>query len=91
MPSSAQDKKRTTIYIAPDVLEYLAIRRAKGGGSVSQQLEDLVRASLAGPRTTALSRKETAKLEAKEVEGYTKHPLTSEELDDWLDEQVWDE
>jgi hypothetical protein len=58
-------------------------RRAKGAGSVSQQLEDLMREKM--PKR--YSKEEIASLEAKDVEGYKKQPLTPEELDDWLSEQ----
>lgn len=80
-------KKRTTVYISPDVLEYLAVRRARGAGSVSQQLENLVRETM--PHTP--SREDVAVMEAREVEGYTKKPLEPAELELWQREQVWDE
>ena len=57
---ATSEKKRTTIYMSQEVLEYLGIRRAKGAGSVSQQLEDLVRETM--PRR--LSDEEVATLEA---------------------------
>jgi hypothetical protein len=84
MAGTAQEKKRTIIYIALDVLEYLAIRRVEGAGSVSRQLESMVRAQM--PKH--LDRHEIAKLEAQELEGYTNHPITEEESGDWLDEEV---
>ena len=80
-------KKRTTIYINPEVLEYLGVRRAKGAGSVSQQLEDLVREKM--PRR--LSREAVGELEARDVAGYRAQPQTSDELEPWLSEQVWAE
>lgn len=85
MASTTQGKKRTTIYIDEDVLEFLAIRRARGSGSVSQQLENLARAQM----PLRLSAENLAAMEARDVEGYKKQPL---EIDkDWLEEQVWDE
>ncbi|CAN5898327.1 hypothetical protein BH24DEI2_BH24DEI2_03780 [soil metagenome] len=85
--ATATDKKRTTIYMNSDVLEYLGIRRAKGAGSVSQQLEDLVRAQM--PRR--LSREAVNALEARDAAGYRSQPQTQDELEPWLSEQVWAE
>ena len=81
------EKKRTTIYISEDVLEYLAIRRAKGAGSVSQQLEDLARAKM----PYRLTPEDVLNMEACDVEGYRKQPLTDDEVTVWQSEQVWDE
>lgn len=81
------EKKRTTVYIAEDVLEYLAIRRAKGAGSVSQQLEALARETM--PRRPSAA--DVAAMEARDVEGYQKQPLEPDELAGWQNEQVWDE
>lgn len=78
------DKKRTTIYISPEVLEFLSVRRAKGAGSVSQQLEDLARKLM--PRS--YSREEIAALERKHAEGYRKYPVQKGEFNDFYDEQV---
>ena len=85
--ATVKDKKRTTIYVAPDVLEYLGIRRAKGAGSVSQQLEDLVREQM--PRR--FSAETGAELEARDAAGYRAQPQPQAELDPWLSEQVWAE
>lgn len=87
MATVAADKKRTTIYIAEDVLEYLAIQRAKGAGSVSKQLEDLAREKM--PYRPSAS--DIAGMEARDVEGYRKQPLELDEFEPWQDEQVWDE
>lgn len=87
MATLPAEKKRTTIYIAGDVLEYLAIRRAKGAGSVSQQLEALARETM--PYRPDIA--DIAAMEARDVEGYRKQPSTSEEFEPWQDEQVWDE
>ncbi len=87
MSTQPAEKKRTTVYISPDVLEYLAVRRARGAGSVSQQLENLVREVM--PRTP--SREDVAVMEAREVEGYTKKPPGPTELELWQREQVWEE
>ncbi len=81
------EKKRTTVYISEDVLEYLAIRRAKGAGSVSQQLEGLAREKM--PRR--LTPEDVLAMEARDVEGYRKQPLTDDEAAVWQDEQVWDD
>ncbi len=85
--ATMSDKKRTTVYIASEVLEYLGIRRAKGAGSVSQQLEDLVREKM--PRR--LSSEAISELEARDAAGYRAQPQTQDELDPWLGEQVWAE
>jgi hypothetical protein len=78
-----KEKKRTTIYMSPDVLEFLKIRSAKGEGSVSQQLETLARGRM-------LNKKHTATLEAKEIAAYKRQPVQNGEVDIWQDEQVWD-
>ena len=83
----AKEKKRTTVYMSRDVLEYLGIRRAKGAGSVSQQLEDLVRKIM----PQRLSDADIAELEARDVAGYKAQPQTQDELGVWFDEQVWEE
>lgn len=86
MPTTVTDKKRTTVYISEDVLEYLTIRRAKGAGSVSRQLEALAREQM--PRH--LNAKAVKLMEAQDVEGYRKQPLT-DEVSVWQGEQVWDD
>ena len=86
MPT-VSEKKRTTVYMSPEVLEYLGVRRAKGAGSVSQQLEDLVREKM--PRR--LSEEDVKALEARDVAGYQAQPGTQDELDLWLGEQAWPE
>ncbi len=63
------EKRRTTIYISPEVLEFLSIRRIRGLGSVSQQLENLARQEM--PKNTAL-------LEQQHHEGYTRIPENDE-------------
>ncbi len=85
--TTTSEKKRTTIYMSSEVLEYLGVRRAKGAGSVSQQLEDLVREKM--PRR--LSAEEVGALEARDVAGYRARPQMQEELEPWLSEQVWAE
>ena len=85
--SATKEKKRTTIYMSQEVLEYLGVRRAKGAGSVSQQLEDLVRETM--PRR--LSREEISALEEKDAAGYRAKPQTEDELEPWFSEQVWGE
>ena len=85
--ATVSEKKRTTIYMSPEVLEYLGVRRAKGAGSVSQQLEDLVRERM--PRR--LSQEDIRALEARDVAGYQAQPQTRDELEPWLNEQVWAE
>lgn len=80
-----QEKRRTTIYISPDVLEFLSIRRARGAGSVSQQLENLARAQM--PRR--YTKEDVAQLEKKHAQGYAKEPVKPGEFDLWEDEQTW--
>jgi hypothetical protein len=77
------EKRRTTIYIDPQVLEFLTIRRAKGAGSVSQQLEDLAKRLM--PK--GYDESELKRLEHKHAKGYKKHPVTKGEFDDFYDEQ----
>jgi hypothetical protein len=75
------EKRRTTIYIDPKVLEFLTIRRAKGAGSVSQQLEDLAK------RLEGYDEAELKALERKHARGYKKYPVTKDEFDDFYAEQ----
>ena len=86
IPTIATDKKRTSIYTSEEVPEYLAIRRAKGAGSIFRQLEDLAREKM----PHRLTPEEIRLMEAQDIEGYRKHPLTGE-LDSWQSEQVWDD
>lgn len=80
---SQQDKKRTTIYMSSDVLEFLKIRSAKGRGSVSQQLETLARELM--PATS--TREDIEQLERKHAQGYEAHPVADEEFADFYSEQ----
>ena len=80
---SLMEKRRTTIYISPEVLEYLSLRRIKGAGSVSQQLENLARANM--PVQT-----DVATLEQRHKAGYERIPLNGE-FDDLISAQVLDE
>jgi hypothetical protein len=77
------EKRRTTIYIDPKVLEFLTIRRAKGAGSVSQQLEDLAKRLMPKSYDEA----ELRALERKHAKGYKKHPVTKDEFADFYNEQ----
>lgn len=83
MSQAQQDKKRTTVYMSPDVLEFLKIRSAKGKGSVSQQLETLARELM--PRS--FSQEDIVQLEKKHAEGYKTHPVSKDEFADFYDEQ----
>ena len=83
MPQVQKDKKRTTVYISFDVLEFLKIRSAKGGGSVSQQLETLAR----GLMPTSFSPEDVAQLEKRHAQGYETHPVSEDEFADFYDEQ----
>ena len=76
-----KDKRQTTIYIDPKVLEFLTIRRAKGAGSVSQQLEDLAKSLM--PENIDLRT-----LERKHAQGYEKYPVNANEFDDFYAEQT---
>ncbi len=76
-------KRRTTIYLSSDVLEFLKIRSAKGNGSVSRQLEDLARSLM--PRD--YSPEDIEMLEKRHVDGYRRHPVEEEEFTDLYDEQ----
>ncbi len=77
------EKRRTTIYIDPQVLEFLAIRRAKGAGSVSKQLEDLAKRIM----PNGYEETEQKKLERKHARGYKKQPVATGEFDDFYTEQ----
>lgn len=77
------DKKRTTIYMSLDVLEFLKIRSAKGRGSVSQQLEDLARELM--PKE--FSPEDIKVLEQKHAQGYKTHPVGENEFADFYEEQ----
>jgi hypothetical protein len=77
------DKRRTTIYIDPQVLEFLTIRRAKGAGSVSQQLEDLAKRLM----PQGYDETELKTLERKHARGYKKYPAQTGEFDDFYQEQ----
>ena len=83
MDQSQLDKKRTTIYMSKDVLEFLKIRSAKGRGSVSQQLEDLARELM--PRE--FSPEDIKVLEQQHARGYKAHPVTEDEFADFYGEQ----
>jgi hypothetical protein len=72
-------KRRTTIYIDPKVLEFLTVRRAKGAGSGSQQLEDLAKRLM--PK--GYGKNELKALERKHAKGYKKHPIKKGEFDDF--------
>ena len=80
-------KRRTTVYISAEVLEFLAVRRARVAGSVSEQLEHLARAIM--PRR--YRQEGVAALERKHAEGYAKYPVKPGEFDVWESEQVWGE
>lgn len=80
-----QDKRRTTVYMSREVLEFLAVRRARGAGSVSEQLEALARKIM--PRR--YTQEDVAALERKHAEGYAKHPAEPGEFEVWEDELVW--
>jgi hypothetical protein len=77
---TGSDKRPTTIYIDPEVLEFLTTRSAKGAGSVSQQLEELAK------RLMPLEKEQKA-LERKHAQGYKKHPVKNGEFDDFYTEQ----
>ena len=79
---SLMEKRRTTVYISPEVLEFLSLRRIKGAGSVSQQLENLARATM--PVQTDI-----ATLEQRHKAGYERIPVNGE-FDDLLAAQVFD-
>jgi hypothetical protein len=77
------EKRRTTIYIDPKVLEFLTIRRAKGAGSVSQQLEGLAK----GLMPADDKHSDIKALECKHIKGYKKQPVKKDEFDDFYTEQ----
>jgi hypothetical protein len=78
------EKRRTTIYIDPKVLEFLTIRRAKGAGSVSKQLEDLAKRLI----PEGYDETELKALERKHARGYKKYPVIKGEFDDFYAEQT---
>ena len=77
-------KKRTTIYLSPEVLEFLKIRSAKGGGSVSRQLEDLAREMM--PKT--FTPEEVEQRERRRAQGHAEQPVGADEFADFYPEQV---
>ena len=79
-----QDKRRTTIYIDPTVLEFLSLRRIKGLGSVSQQLENLARQLM--PREHEPD--ELRALEQRHRQGYEQHPVQEDEFAALMASQV---
>ena len=83
MDQSQINKKRTTIYIATDVLEFLKIRSAKGRGSVSRQLETLARELM--PKE--FSPEDIKMLEQQHAQGYKTRPLGKDEFTDFYREQ----
>jgi metal-responsive CopG/Arc/MetJ family transcriptional regulator len=55
--------------------------------SLSMTRADFVRTAL----ERALGQREIIALERQHARGYTQHPLTPGELDEWEAEQVWEE
>ncbi len=84
MNQAEATKKRTTIYLSSEVLEFLKIRSAKGQGSVSRQLEDLARDLM--PAT--FMPEEVEQLERRHARGYAQQPVGAEEFADFYPEQV---
>ena len=81
---TAHEKRRTTIYLDPEVLEFLALRRIKGAGSVSQQLEDLARSLM--PREREAS--EMRALDERHRQGYESQPVGDDEFAPLIASQV---
>lgn len=80
---SLTEKRRTTVYISSDVLEFLKLRSVKGSGSVSQQLEKLARSLM--PKT--YSQEDIRTMERKHAEGYRRYPAIEDEFADLYAEQ----
>ena len=74
--SQVAEKKRTTIYISTDVLEFLKIRSAKGNGNVSQQLEQLARQLM--PKT--YTPKDIKAMNERHAAGYEEHPASEDDM-----------
>ena len=80
-----QEKRRTTIYISPEVLEFLSLRRIKGAGSVSQQLENLARQVMPREREC---RRDAIVLEERHRQGYEQHPIQDDEFGPLMASQI---
>jgi hypothetical protein len=80
----ASEKRRTTIYIDPEVLEFLSLRRIKGAGSVSQQLENLARQLMPKERDP----NELRALEERHRRGYEAHPVRDDEFAPLIASQI---
>lgn len=78
------EKRRTTIYIDPEVLEFLSLRRIKGAGSVSQQLENLARQVMPRERDAD----EMRSLEERHRRGYQQHPVGDDEFGPLMASQI---
>ena len=79
-----QEKRRTTIYISPEVLEFLNLRRIKGAGSVSQQLENLARQVTPRERDAD----ELRSLEERHRQAYERHPAGDDEFGPLMASQI---
>jgi hypothetical protein len=78
------EKRRTTIYIDPEVLEFLSLRRIKGAGSVSQQLEQLARQLMPREREPD----ELRSLEERHRKGYEQYPVGDDEFAPLIASQI---
>ncbi len=81
------EKRRTTVYLDPEILEYLSLRHIKGAGSISEQLENLARQLMPHEHSTD----EIGVLEKQQRQGYEKHPAKPDEFLDFLNSQVMEQ
>jgi hypothetical protein len=81
---TTHEKRRTTIYLDPEVLEFLSLRRIRGAGSVSQQLERLARDAM--PRERGADELRT--LDERHRRGYEAHPVAEDEFAPLIASQV---
>ena len=79
-----REKRRATVYIDSDVLEFLSLRSTKGEGSVSEQIEHLARTLMRRESTS----QERQALEERHRRGYEQHPVQPDEFDALIASQV---
>lgn len=78
------EPKQMTVWIDGDVYQAMLIAKAKGSGSLKNQINEALRRKLGV--------KDVAALEAQEREGWLKKPWgkeDQEELEAWQDVQDW--
>ena len=83
---SRPDAKQMTVWIDRDVYQAMVLEKAKGGGSLKEQINRALRQTL--------EVEDTATLEAKERAAYAEKPWDEQDDEDvalWRSSQVWAE